>query len=145
MEINILGISLIKSKFERSRTFEPVNDELTPNLSVEIETIKNTKRPGVDVIFSINFKVYSIKKSNYLIDYSSTHIANVQISDSSNMKDEDLHKFGSINIAAMIYPFIREDLSNRVIKSGLHSILLPPMNFVKRYEESLKKNNFKKK
>lgn len=43
----------------------------------------------------------------------------------------DLETFGKINGAAIIYPYIREQLSNLSLKSGLGNIILPPANFVK--------------
>jgi preprotein translocase subunit SecB len=43
----------------------------------------------------------------------------------------ELEKFGKINGAAIIYPYIREHLSNLSAKAGVGTILLPPANFTK--------------
>lgn len=45
--------------------------------------------------------------------------------------DLDLESFGKVNGAAIIYPYIREQLSNLSLKAGLGNIILPPANFVK--------------
>jgi preprotein translocase subunit SecB len=43
----------------------------------------------------------------------------------------NLEQFGHVNGAAIIYPFIREHLSNLSAKAGVGIILLPPVNFTK--------------
>lgn len=47
-------------------------------------------------------------------------------------KLEDLEQFGRINGAAIIFPYIREHLSNLSSKAGLGLILLPPVNFTQK-------------
>ena len=48
-------------------------------------------------------------------------------------KLEDLEQFGYINGAAIIFPYIREHLSNLSSKAGLGLIILPPVNFTKKH------------
>ena len=43
----------------------------------------------------------------------------------------DLEKFGRINGAAILFPYIREHLTNLSSKAGLGLIILPPANFTK--------------
>jgi preprotein translocase subunit SecB len=43
----------------------------------------------------------------------------------------NLDQFGHVNAAAIIYPYIREHLSNLSAKAGLGLIFLPPVNFAK--------------
>ena len=43
----------------------------------------------------------------------------------------DLEEFGEVNGSAIIYPYIREHLSNLSAKAGVGLILLPPANFTK--------------
>lgn len=50
-----------------------------------------------------------------------------------------LEKFGHINGAAIIFPYVREQLSSLILKSGINSFLLPPYNFVERYNRLEKK------
>ena len=40
-------------------------------------------------------------------------------------------EFGNVNGAAILFPYIREQLSNVALKAGLGHIILPPANFVK--------------
>lgn len=45
--------------------------------------------------------------------------------------DLDLVAFGKVNGAAIIYPYIREQLSSLSLKAGIGNIIIPPANFVK--------------
>lgn len=44
---------------------------------------------------------------------------------------EDLKEFGRINGAAIIFPFIREIITNITLKGGIGPIILSPVNFAK--------------
>ncbi|MBQ5984105.1 MAG: protein-export chaperone SecB [Bacteroidales bacterium] len=46
----------------------------------------------------------------------------------------DLDAFGRVNGAAIIFPFIREVITNTSIKAGLPAIIIPPVNFTKNPE-----------
>ncbi len=41
----------------------------------------------------------------------------------------DLDEFGRINGAAIIFPYIREHITNISLKGGIGPIILPPINF----------------
>ena len=41
----------------------------------------------------------------------------------------DLESFGRVNGAAIIFPYIREHLTNLSAKAGVGLIMLPPFNF----------------
>ena len=43
----------------------------------------------------------------------------------------DFEAFGRINGAAIIFPYIREHITNLTLKSGIPAIILPPVNFTK--------------
>ena len=43
----------------------------------------------------------------------------------------DFDAFGRINGAAIIFPYIREHITNLTLKSGIPAIILPPVNFTK--------------
>jgi len=40
-------------------------------------------------------------------------------------------EFGRVNGAAIIFPYIREHITNISLKSGIGAIILPPVNFTK--------------
>ena len=43
----------------------------------------------------------------------------------------DFEAFGRVNGAAIIFPYIREHITNLTLKSGIPAIILPPVNFTK--------------
>ncbi|NLX73472.1 MAG: hypothetical protein GXY94_09245 [Bacteroidales bacterium] len=47
----------------------------------------------------------------------------------------DLNEFGRVNGAAIIFPYIREHITNLSLKGGIGPILLPPVNFTKLKQE----------
>jgi len=57
---------------------------------------------------------------------------------SEEIIDEEIKKLGSINCAAIIFPYIREHLADLTRRSGLPPYHLPPINFVKLYKERTK-------
>jgi preprotein translocase subunit SecB len=44
----------------------------------------------------------------------------------------DSETFGRINAAAIIFPFVREQIASLALKAGLGTLLLPPINFVEK-------------
>jgi len=54
------------------------------------------------------------------------------------ISDEEIEKMGLINCAVIIFPYLREHLADLTRRSGLPSYHLPPVNFVKFYEERSK-------
>jgi preprotein translocase subunit SecB len=44
---------------------------------------------------------------------------------------KDFEEFGKINGAAIIFPYIREYITNISLKAGIGAIILPPVNFTK--------------
>lgn len=44
---------------------------------------------------------------------------------------KDLDTFGRVNGAAIVFPFVREVITNTSIKAGLPAIIIPPVNFTK--------------
>lgn len=46
-----------------------------------------------------------------------------------NSEIKDLDSFGRVNGAAIIFPFVREVITNTSIKAGLPAIIIPPVNF----------------
>lgn len=47
----------------------------------------------------------------------------------------DLEAFGSVNGAAIVFPFVREVIANMTIKAGIPAIILPPVNFTKAVKQ----------
>ncbi|MEL6695961.1 MAG: protein-export chaperone SecB [Bacteroidota bacterium] len=53
----------------------------------------------------------------------------------------DLETFGNINAPAILYPFIREHITNISRKGDIKEILLPPINFVRMFQRKSGEQN----
>lgn len=90
------------------------------------------------------------ESSEYPFDLKISYIGIFELK-KRNQTEELLKQIGAVNCAAIIYPFLRETVSNLVLKSLHRSYLLPPINFVKFFEKfkndpdiiSFQKVNFK--
>jgi len=118
----LLKIMLIESHFERQPIVTFDNPDIKDNTNVSV---------NVDIEDNI-VNVFE------RIDYQQVFEDQVEIECSITMfgqfakigEDEiDMKMFGKINGAAIVFPYIREHLSNLSAKAGLGLILLPPINF----------------
>ncbi|MFO7884249.1 MAG: protein-export chaperone SecB [Desulfobacteraceae bacterium] len=53
--------------------------------------------------------------------------------------DEELDKLAHINLAAILFPFLRQVVADMTTKAGFAPLLLPPINFSKAYQNTQKK------
>ena len=49
-------------------------------------------------------------------------------------------EFGRVNGAAIIFPFVREHISNIAMKAGIGSLILPPVNFSGKFSIEVQKS-----
>ncbi|MBP1165026.1 preprotein translocase subunit SecB [Chryseobacterium sp. PvR013] len=135
MDSRISSIILVKSEFERSNKIDLDSSKADGGVSIEVDTILTDKLPGIIVTLDLNYTLKSNKTNDTIVRYYSKHVAQVEVKNYEALDPLKIKRFGGVNIAAMIFPFVREDLSSRVLKSGLRPIILPPFNFVKLYDE----------
>jgi preprotein translocase subunit SecB len=56
----------------------------------------------------------------------------------NELRDEsELKKIVHINLAAIVYPFVREPVADLTRKMGFSPLLLPPVNFVEFYQNNV--------
>ncbi|SDT87888.1 protein-export chaperone SecB [Desulfobacula phenolica] len=55
------------------------------------------------------------------------------------ISDEELDKLANINLAAILFPFLRQVVADTTMKAGFAPLLLPPINFSKAYMSKQKK------
>jgi preprotein translocase subunit SecB len=61
-----------------------------------------------------------------------------------DITNDDLGSIANVNCAAILYPFVRETVADLTRRSGFPALLLPPLNFVRLYEENIKAEKFEK-
>ncbi|MBO9694561.1 protein-export chaperone SecB [Chryseobacterium sp.] len=146
MKTNLQNIILAETSFKRDRSLKP-EDKL--KLSTEIEIKHGIVRESfliVEFIYNAYFYYSKKDKKNNQITYSSKHVAQFELSEFDINNNEDLlsaERFSNVNAAAMIFPFIRENIATISAKAGMASLLIPIANFITLYEEKKEKEKQK--
>jgi preprotein translocase subunit SecB len=119
----ITNLILMESAFQREIivTFDNTKTDNNVNVDVGIQIVDNTK---IIVTETVNY----IQKYDDKIEVSAK-IKMVGVFEKKGETQIDLQNFGNVNGAAMIFPYIREHLTNLSAKAGIGIILLPPFNF----------------
>lgn len=88
----------------------------------------------------LTFKVVGKNKENqeiaYEIDASYGGIFQI-----GNYKEDEIGKICRIHCANMIFPYLREEIINKAIKSGIPQFTIKPINFSYMYEQQEKDSN----
>jgi len=120
----IENLILMESNFHRSVvvTFDSskVNNNLNVDVSVQVTDNKVVVTETVDYT----------QKQGEIIEVTAK-IRMVGIFEKGDQAQIDSEHFGNVNGAAIIFPYIREHLTNLSAKAGIGIILLPPFNFTK--------------
>jgi preprotein translocase subunit SecB len=120
----ILNILLLESSFNRIESVEFNNPDIKQEINVEVNvnvngnTVAVTDQIVYKQIFNDIEQVFAVIKMIGVFE---------KVGDSPL----DLEKFGQVNGAAIIFPYIREHLSSLSAKAGLGLIFLPPVNLTK--------------
>ena len=120
----IVNLLLLESNFKRESTVTFEQDKISSTVNVEV---------NVQVVNKTIFVTETLKyeqKSKELIEVSA-EIKMVGVFEKIGEVELDLEQFGQINGAAIIFPYIREQLTNLSAKAGIGIIILPPFNFTK--------------
>lgn len=122
----IHNLILVESYFSRIDTVEFNNPEIKQNVQIEGEVSTNPDNNFVSVKQTLHYsQEYNETKQ------VTAKISMVGIFEKVGDSPLNLEQFGHVNAAAIIYPYIREHLSNLSAKAGLGIIFLPPVNFAK--------------
>lgn len=122
----VSNLLMLESSFKRESTvtFEPEKVERHINIDVKTQVDGNK----VAVIETVHY----LQKKGEVNEVE----ANIQMVGVFEKIGEsnivDLEQFGEINGASIIFPYIREHLSNLSLKAGIGLILLPPANFTRK-------------
>ena len=121
----VLNILLLESSFNRIESVEFNNPDIKQEINVEVNV--NVNGNTVAVTDQI---VYKQIFNN--IEQVSAVIKMIGVFEKVGVSPLDLEKFGQVNGAAIIFPYIREHLSSLSAKAGLGLIFLPPVNLTKK-------------
>ncbi len=129
----LLSIILIESSFKREPQIDFDNQNLHNNINIDVQTsTENSNILYVTVILDFDTSIESKK-------FISSTIKMLGVFEFGKELTIPLDSFANINAPAIIFPFIREHLSNVSMKAGIQPILLPPINFVELAKDKKKK------
>lgn len=120
----IMNLLLIESNFKREEmvTFDQTKTENIVNVDVNVQV----KEPNIFVTETLDYT----QKLEDRIEISAK-IKMFGVFEKVGDTPLDLEEFGKVNGAAIIFPYIREQLTNLSSKAGIGLIILPPFNFTK--------------
>ena len=121
----IKNLILLESNFKRILNVTFNDESITQNINVDVNV--NVK----DNVVFVREKIDYTQSLNEVDEVNCTIVMVGEFEKVGETKLEDLEQFGHINGAAIIFPYIREHLSNLSSKAGLGLIILPPVNFTK--------------
>ena len=123
----VINLILMESNFKREAVVTFDQDQITPSLKVDVNVQFN--EDSVYVTETIEFA--QMNKQTQTIEVS----AKVQMAGVFEKYGDsplNVEEFGYVNGAAIIFPFIREQLMNLSVKAGITAIVLPPFNFTRK-------------
>lgn len=119
----INNLLLLESKFSRIENVQFKEGASKLNMNIETEVNVQGK------IISVLEKVFLAQKDATTEQFSFVvkMVGIFECIGESSLTDYE--SFGKVNGAAIIFPYIREHISNIALKAGLGSIIIPPVNF----------------
>lgn len=125
----VVNILLMDSTFKREVLVTFNQPEIETNVKIDVAV--QVKDNMVFVTETLDY----FQKFNKIIEVSAT-IKMVGVFEKIGEPQIDVNEFGNVNAAAIIFPYMREHLTNLSAKGGIGLIMLPPFNFTKRKAET---------
>jgi preprotein translocase subunit SecB len=121
----INNLLLLESTFTRIVNVTFDNPDVIQNIDVDVQVAVNNNIVVVTEEIKYNQTFNEVEEVSAIIKM-------VGIFEKFGDSILDLENFGNINGAAIIFPYIREHLTNLTSKAGLGLIIIPPFNFTKK-------------
>ncbi len=125
----IESILLLKCNFERipNVTFK----DSSSNINIEVNCNVQGNKVFVSEVLNFDITFNGEKEVTAIIEMMGVF---EKIGEDLPISPED---FGKINGAAILYPYIREQLSSIAQKAGLGQVILPTANFIKLHDDKI--------
>lgn len=121
----INNLLLLESTFSRIINVTFDNPDVVQNIDVDVNVSVNENTVVVTEEIKYNQTFNDIQEVSAIIKM-------VGVFEKFGDSILDLESFGNVNGAAIIFPYIREHLTNLSSKAGLGLIIIPPFNFTKK-------------
>lgn len=121
----INNLLLLESTFTRIVNVTFDNQDVIQNIDVDVQVTVNENIVVVTEEIKYNQTFNEIEEVSAIIKM-------VGVFEKFGDSVLDLEYFGNVNGAAIIFPYIREHLTNLTSKAGLGLIIIPPFNFTNK-------------
>lgn len=121
----INNLLLLESSFTRIINVTFDNPDVIQNINVDVNVSVN------DNVVVVTEEIKYNQIFNDIVEVSAI-IKMVGVFEKFGDNILDLENFGNVNGAAIIFPYIREHLTNLTSKAGLGLIIIPPFNFTNK-------------
>jgi preprotein translocase subunit SecB len=125
--------------YEAPNTPTTFTEDWKPEVQLNLETKSNRIHDNThEVVLSVTATVTSSKKSAFLIE---VHQAGLFLI--SNLPNEQLHQMLGSFCPNILFPYVREVISDIIVRGGFPQLLLAPVNFDALYAQHLQTNQQK--
>jgi len=114
--------SVILQKLNFNRDVSTVHPKMDLKVEFNISSTVNSDKTKATILLEVTIK--DSEQSNFFIDCKMVGNFSV-IQGDENL---DLNQFLNINAPALIFPYVRETISNITMRAGIKPIILPPIN-----------------
>ena len=121
----INNLLLLESTFTRIVNVTFDNPDVIQNIDVDVQVTVNENIVVVTEEIKYNQTINDVEEVSAIIKM-------VGVFEKFGESILDLEYFGNVNGAAIIFPYIREHLTNLTSKAGLGLIIIPPFNFTNK-------------
>lgn len=117
--------------FESPRSPEIFQKEWEPKVSIDLSTqAQNLSEQAYEVSLMVTVTAKADDKEAYIAEAKQAGIFMVR-----NFSKDQLDHFLNVYCPNLLYPYIRETLSNLIIKGGFAPLYLAPVNFDALYQQ----------
>jgi len=136
-QFEIQRIFIKDISYEAPNTPHTFVEEWKPEVQLNLETKSNRIQDNIhEVVLSVTATVTSNKKSAFLIE---VHQAGIFLI--SSLPNEQLRQMLGSFCPNILFPYVREAISDIIVRGGFPQLLLAPVNFDALYTQHLQEQN----
>jgi preprotein translocase subunit SecB len=140
IETKFIAIALVEETFKRERVL-PLENESENKIDFNINSMKIENQPSRHILeITTKLELFN-KQSNSNFYYHECKFIGVFDVILNDCNDELYNSIVTHNLPAMMFPYIREHITNISSKAGISPIILPPMNIVSLLNEHNNKDD----
>jgi preprotein translocase subunit SecB len=129
---SFIDFKLIEVNFRLDRTFE-IKEDISINTNMSIRNEWNEDEKVLMVFIRLDF-------SGSCSPLTLTIEGGGLFKFEHTVASEQLEQIACVNCAALVYPYIRETVSDFIRRAGFPPLYLPPFNFVEAYSQKKKQD-----